>query len=423
MVPGVLRADQEASHGMRMISIEEARGIVLARLPRRRAERVHFRAALHRILAEDLCALADVPPFNRAAVDGYALRSADVECVPAALDLVGDVRAGVQSSLALESGQAIAITTGAAVPPGADAVQMLEEVQILDAGRRVSILQSAKPGQNIVSRGFEAKSGEVVLESGRALGPAEIAVLATFGYTHAQVWRRPRVALLVTGDELVEVEGMPRTGQIRNSNAHSLTAQLQCLGIEPEYLGIAQDEPADLRRKIIAGLEREVLIISGGASIGPYDLVKGIMEEAGVEILFAQVAVRPGKPAVFGCRGDTLVFGLPGNPVSSLVAFENFVRPALGRICGFARPDLEKVEGELQTTIRQVPGRTALMPAQLSWTRGGWAVDPLPWKGSGDIIGFSRADALLVFPSDRETLTRGAKVEALLLPDYFIRRR
>lgn len=408
---------------MKMISIEEALGLVLNKLPPRQAERVHFQAALHRVLAEDLRASMDIPPFTRAAVDGYALRSADVRSAPAVLDLAGEVRAGSESSVALAPGQAIAVTTGAPVPAGADAVQMLEQVQISAENPRVTVLQCVEPGQNIVPRGFEATLGETVLESGCTLGPAEIAVLATFGYTHAPVWRRPRVALLATGDELVEVEATPRAVQIRNSNVYSLTAQLNCLGIEPEYLGIALDEPEDLRCKVVAGLEREVLIISGGASIGPYDLVKGVCEEIGVKILFARVAVRPGKPTVFGCKGDTLVFGLPGNPVSSLVSFENFVRPALGRMCGFARPDLERVEGELQTTIRQVPGRTAFMPAVLSWTKGGWTVDPILWKGSGDIIGFSRSNALVVFPADRAALVRGERVEALLLPDFFTRRR
>lgn len=408
---------------MKMISIEEARGLVLEKLPQRQVELVHFQAALHRVLAEDLRADMDIPPFDRAAVDGYALRSADVGNAPAVLDLAGEVRAGGDSSVALAPGHAIAVTTGAPVPAGADAVQMIEQVQISGEGRRIAVLQSIEPGKNIVPRGFEAAAGEVVLEAGRALGPAEMAVLATFGCTCPPVWRRPRVALLVTGDELVEVDHTPRAGQIRNSNAYSLTSQLNCLGIEPEYLGIARDNPEDLRRKVIAGLESEVLIISGGASVGPYDLVKGILEQIGVTIMFSRVAVRPGKPTVFGVKEHTLVFGLPGNPVSSLVSFETFVRPAIGRICGIARPDLERLEGELQATMRQAPGRTAYLPAVLSRTGGGWAVAPLAWKGSGDIIGFSRADALVVFPADRDVLVRGERVEALLLPDYLMRRR
>jgi molybdopterin molybdotransferase len=407
---------------MTMISIKDACGMVIDNLPPRQVERIPFQTAQGRVLAEDLHAGMDIPPFNRAAVDGYALRSADVISLPRELVLAGEVRAGGAVTATLASCQAMAITTGAPIPAGADAVQMIEHVQVSPDARRITVLQGIEPGQNIVPCGYEATRGALVLEAGRALGPAEIAVLATFGCTEVSVWRRPRVAVLVTGDELVEVDREPRNGQIRNSNAYSLTAQLHCLGIEPDYLGIALDDPLELRRKVAEGLSRDVLIISGGASVGTYDFVKTVFQEVGVEIFFAQVALRPGKPTVFGHRGKTLVFGLPGNPVSSFVSFETFVRPALGRMCGLARPDLQCVEGELQRTMRQIPGRTAFLPAVASWERGGWQIDPQFWKGSGDIISFSRANALVVFPRDRDLMDRGAKVEALLLPDYFMRR-
>ncbi|MGA2263417.1 MAG: gephyrin-like molybdotransferase Glp [Acidobacteriota bacterium] len=408
---------------MDMISIEEAYEIVLANLPPRRVERVEFQSVLNRVLAEELCASMDIPPFNRAAVDGFALRAADVKAGPVDLELVGEVRAGSGASATIAPGQVMAITTGAPVPSGADALQMLEHARSSPDGRRVTILQPVMPGQNIVPQGAEAAVGDTVLEAGRVLGPAEIAVLATFGCTQAAVWRRPRVALLVTGDELVEVQETPRRGQIRNSNAYSLTAQLRCLGIEPEYLGIAWDNPADLRRKVEEGLDRDAMVISGGASVGPYDFIKTVFKELEIKILFTRVAVRPGKPAVFGRKGDVLVFGLPGNPVSSLVSFENFVRPALGRLCGFTRPDLTRIEGELSSTIRQVPGRTAFLPAIASPDGKSWKVSPLPWKGSGDIIGFSRANALVIFPGERNLMASGERAEALLLPDYFMRSR
>ncbi len=405
-----------------MITIEKAYRLILDNLPACRSERVRFETALGRVLAEDVCADADVPAFNRSAVDGYALRATDVAVVPAGLELIGEVRAGSRDDARISPGEAMAITTGAPVPDGADAVQMLEYAQCSSDRRSVTIQRNVAVGENIVPRGFEASAGQKVLEAGRRLGPAELAVLATFGCSQVAVWRRPRVALLVTGDELIEVERTPLTGQIRNSNAYSLSGQLKYLGIEPDYLGIARDETAELRRKVEEGLQRDVMVISGGASVGPYDLVKSVFGDLGIEIVFARVAIRPGRPTIFARKGSTLIFGLPGNPVSSFVSFENFVRPVLGRMCGFARPDLPRIEGELQTSLKQAWGRTSFLPAIVSWEGGGWKISPLPWKGSGDIIGFSRSNALVIFPGDRDLLARGSRVEALLLPDFLDRR-
>ena len=402
------------------MNFELAKQMILKSLPEPMGERVRFEAAGGRVLAEEVVAGMDVPPFRRAAVDGVALRSADV---PGELAIIGECRAGGQAAGPIAAGQAVTITTGATVPEGADAVQMIEQVQLAPDGRRVMVPHPAAPGQNVVPRGFEAAAGATVLEIGRVLGPAEMAVLATFGHREVTVCRQPRVALIATGDELVEADVTPGPGQIRNSNTYSLTAQLGRLGIRPDYLGIAEDNLEDLRRKIAAGLEHDAVIISGGASVGPYDLVKNVFRELGIEIIFDQVAVRPGKPTIFARKGERLVFGLPGNPVSSFVSFENFVRPALGRMCGMRNPDLMHVRGELTANMRQAGGRTALLPALATWESSGWQIAPLPWKGSGDIIGFSNADALVIFPADRSEMAQSEKVEALLLPDYWMRRR
>ena len=408
---------------MAMISIEEAQRVILENLPARRKEEVHFQAALGRVLADDLRAGMDIPPFDRAAMDGYALRATDAAGAPVELELTGVLRAGSDVFSSIGPGQAMAIMTGAAVPTGADAVQMLEHARLSEDGERVAILKAPEPWENVVRRGREAPAGKVVLEPGRVIGPAEIAVLATFGRTRVSVWRRPGVAVLATGDELIEVEGTPRGGQIRNSNAYSLIAQLRFLGIEPQYLGIAPDEPSELRRRVAAAMENDILIVSGGASAGKYDFVKTILQELGIRILFSRVAIRPGKPTVFARKGDALVFGLPGNPVSSFVSFETFVRPAIGRLCGFASPDLARVAGALSSAITQPPGRTSYMPATASWVGDGWRIEPLPWNGSGDIISFARANALLIFPADRDSLAGGERVEALLLPDFLRRSR
>jgi molybdopterin molybdotransferase len=406
-----------------MISIDEALRLVLDNLPARRVEEIDFQAALGRVLAADVAATMNIPPFHRSSMDGFAVRAADVQAAPVRLRNAGEVRAGGGATVTVGPGEAVAIMTGAPVPEGADAVQMVELTERSADGSEVVILRPVKPGENIAPLGSEASAGEIVLKAGCTIGPAEIAVLATFGVERVGVYKRPRVALAATGDELVEVSEQPRLDQIRNSNAYSLSAQLRLLGVEPEYLGIAPDTKEALRRMLGLGLEREVVILTGGVSMGEYDFVKDVFHELGLQILFTKVAMKPGKPTVFARKGDKLVFGLPGNPVSTFVAFENFVRPALGRMCGFARPELPRIRGCLLQDMKQKPGRTAFLPAWVAWEQDGWKVEPLRWKGSADIIGFSRANATVIFPGDRDSLRRGENVEAMLLPDFSLRSR
>jgi len=221
----------------------------------------------------------------------------------------------------------------------------------------------------------------------------------------------------------VEVSESPRPDQIRNSNAYSLLGQLRLLGLDAEYLGIARDDKYDLQSVLARGLERDVVILTGGVSMGEYDLAKDAFLDSGLEILFSRVAMRPGKPTVFACRGSKLVFGLPGNPVSTFVAFENLVRPALGRLCGHKKPDLPRIRGELLRDLKQTPGRTSFLPSWVSVEEGRWTVEPLRWKGSADIIAFSRANAVVILPAETGFLAKGESVEAMLFPDYFLRSR
>jgi molybdopterin molybdotransferase len=339
------------------------------------------------------------------------------------LEYAGEVRAGGGVAIPLSAGQAVAIMTGAPLPEGADSVQMVEQTRRSADGRRITVERPVKPGENITPLGFEASIGDVVLEADRHIGPAEMAVLATFGFARVRVWSRPRVALLVTGDELVEVEENPRPDQIRNSNAYSVTAQLRLMNIEPEYLGIVRDDRDELRKRVREGLDRDVLIVTGGVSMGEYDFAKHVFENLGLELLFSKVAMKPGKPTVFARKGNKLVFGLPGNPVSAFVAFENFVRPALGRLCGMIKPDLTRIRGELLREMKQTAGRTSFLPARASMGPDGWTVEPLGWKGSGDIIGFARANATVIFPADLNFMAKGDSVEAMLLPDFHSRQR
>jgi molybdopterin molybdotransferase len=406
-----------------MISVEEALDILLSNLPERRIEKVQFQSALGRVLAESLVATCDVPPFFRSALDGYAVIATDTANAPIELNVVGKSRAGGGMPGGLKSGEAISIMTGAPIPEGADAVQAVEQSRLSSDGRKVEILRPVKAHDNIAPRGSEGVAGEVVLPSGHRVGPAEIAVMATFGYGQVKVYVRPSVAIFATGDELVEFDQMPRPDQIRNSNAYCLSSQLQFMGLEADYLGIVRDDREELRRTMLLGLERDVLIITGGVSMGEYDFVQDVFKNLGLEILFSKVAIKPGKPTVFARKGDKLIFGLPGNPISALVTFECFVRPVLGRLCGMTKPELPRMRGELLADVKQTPGRTAFLPAWVYWEENGWKVEPLQWKSSADIIGFTRANATFVFPKNRDFLHRGEIVELMLLPDFFVRQR
>jgi molybdopterin molybdotransferase len=404
-----------------MLSIEEALGILLENIPDRKTEQIPFYQSLGRVLAKDIAAASDIPPFNRATMDGFAVRAADVINAPVELILGGEARAGGGIPESLKPKEAISIMTGAPVPEGADAVQIVEVCLVSPCESKVTVMEPVEPGENIAPRGREAMSGDVIIRAGRVIGPPEIALMATFGYAEIPVYARPAVAILATGDELVEFNETPRPDQIRNSNAYCLAAQLRILGIEADYLGIARDEKEDLRKKILAGLESDVLIITGGVSMGEYDYVRDVFEELGIEILFSKVAIKPGKPTVFARRKNRLIFGLPGNPLSSMITFECFARPVLGRMCGMEQPELRRVRGVLVEDVRQTPGRTAFLPSRIEWAANGWSVRPISWKNSADMIGFSGANATLIFPGERNLLSRGETVDIMLLPDFLVR--
>jgi molybdopterin molybdotransferase len=406
-----------------MISVEEALEILLSNLPERKVEQVPFQMALGRILAETLIATSDIPPFHRSAVDGYAVIAADVQTAPIELTLIGESRAGGGMPGRLQSGETMAIMTGAPIPDGADAIQMVESCRPAIGGGKISILKPVRAGDNFAPRGCESKAGESVLKDGHCVGPAEIAVMATFGYSHVKVYRKPHVAIFATGDELVEFNQVPRPDQIRNSNAYCLASQLKLMDLDADYLGIVRDDKEELRRQMLAGLERDVLIITGGVSMGEYDFVHHVFRDLGFEILFSKVAIKPGKPTVFARRKDKLIFGLPGNPISALITFECFVRPVLGRLCGLKSPELPRMRGELLADMKQSPGRTAFMPAWVFWKDDGWKVEPLSWKSSADIVGFTGANATFIFPNNRDFLGKGETVELMLLPDFFARQR
>jgi molybdenum cofactor synthesis domain-containing protein len=400
-----------------MIPFEEALSTVLSEVTALPAVTVSLDEALGRVLAEDVAADQDLPPFDRAAMDGYALRAADVTGAPVALEVTGEVRAGQWPDLVIGAGQAARIMTGAPVPPGADAVQQVERTQPLDEFR-VTILAAVGPGANVAPRGSEVRAGELVLAAGRVLDPAAVAVLASTGKDRVRVARRPVLSLLVTGDEIVEVAARPGPGQVRNSNGPAVAAQARLAGADVRLLGVAPDRQEAIAAAIRGGLDADVLVVSGGVSAGDYDLVEPALLDLGATFLFTKVAVKPGAPLVFGRLGRRLVFGLPGNPVSAQATFDLFVRPALLKMQGARVVSRPRVAVELLGAIRNRSGRKSHVPARVRFEGGRLVARPVRSMGSGDLAAHARANAFVVVEADREEAAAGEIAEAPLLGNF-----
>jgi molybdopterin molybdotransferase len=397
-----------------MLTYEQARQKVIDAVAASRRppaiEAVSLEEALGRVLAQDVLADRDYPPFDRAIRDGYAVRAADAQ-PGAKLRCAGEIKAGDSSGETLKAGTCVQIMTGAAAPPGADAVVMIEHTQRADDF--VEFDRSTSPGQHIVPRGSEARSGQTLLTPGTRLGYAELALAAQVGFVQAKVNRKPRVAILSTGDEVVLAASTPGPFQIRNSNSFSLRAQVSLLGAKPVLLGNAQDDEDDLRSKISLGLQNDLLILSGGVSMGKYDLVEPVLKQLGADFLFDAVAIRPGKPTVFARCGETFVFGLPGNPVSTMVTFELFVVPAVDLLSGANPRPLAFLEARLAEPLREKPGLAHFLPARLDWPHGMPEVRAIRWQGSGDIAAMAKSNCLLLVPSDKDSLNEGERVAVI----------
>lgn len=370
-----------------------------------------------RVLAEDVLADRPYPPFHRAIRDGYALRAGDVTQLPAVLQCIGEVPAGQYFQGKVAPGQCVAIMTGAPLPPGADAVVMVEhtEVQPARAGRagQVRVLRAVGRWENIVQQGSEAPAGARVLPRGRRLTAAELGLLAMVGRARVVVFRRPAVSILPTGDEVVPLEQAPEWFQIRNSNAVTLAAQVASAGGVPKSLDISPDREERLRELIQEGLRDDLLLLSGGASMGKYDLVERVLSGLGAEFYFQAVAIRPGKPLVFGRVQEKFFFGLPGNPVSTFVTFELFVRPAIALLGGGAPDPPVFLRARLSKPLRQNPALSAFLPARVQVASGDPAVELVGWQGSGDLVGLAAANCLLVVPPGQGALAPGDWVDVL----------
>jgi molybdopterin molybdotransferase len=422
------------------VSFEEARHIVeqhAAKVGPGETEKVDLVAASGRVLAEPIFADRDFPPFPRATRDGYAVRAADLAHVPTRLDLVGEVRAGDWPELGsckVGGGQTVSIMTGAPLPAGADAVVMVEYTAA--AGRSVEIQHSVKSGENFVPRGAEGRQGQLLVDRGTRLDHAAIAIAASVGASNLPVFRKPRVAVLSTGDEVVEIGTLPGPAQIRNSNTYSLAAQVEHAGGEAVRLPIAPDEPARLRALIEQGLGCDLLMLTGGVSMGKYDLVERVLADLKAEFYFTGARIQPGKPIVFGsCGADTLVrvlavnpqsartrvsaphryfFGLPGNPVSTMVTFQLFAQPMIAALSGARPQPLTFLKARLKSEVRTKIGLKRFLPAVLSGEFENAEVELAAWQGSGDIAALTRANCFLVIPADREQIAAGEWVSLLM---------
>lgn len=405
-----------------MISVAEAIRIVKQQTSVLPGELVSLAQARGRYLAEDIVADSDLPPFDRSQMDGYAVCASDVQTVPAKLKIVGESAAGRGWHHEMKGGEAVRIMTGAPVPAGGDSVQQVEltrELAEVDGVVEVEILEPVAPGRSIVARGSEIKAGEIVLRVGEQISAAAMAVLASFGYAQINVGMRPKVAVLATGSELVATDQRPGLDQIRDSNNYSIAAYAELAGAVVERLPLAGDDTSLLKEQITQAAERcDIVVTSGGVSVGVYDFTKPALRELNAEIFFERVALRPGKPTVFArLPNGTLFFGLPGNPVSVSVTFNLFARTALLAMQGAQEPTLPQDWAVLARGVKGAVERDSYLPAQLCTTEERLlTAEPLKWGGSSDFVGFVRATSLIIVPQGTRVLEAGTKVRVVRLP-------
>jgi molybdopterin molybdotransferase len=398
-----------------MLPYAEARQKVIEiagalRRPARR-ETIEIEQAFGRVLGSEVRADRDYPPFNRSTRDGFAVRAADTAAPGARLECIGELRAGGSFEGTVEPGQCVEIMTGASVPAGTDAVAMIEHTK--RDGRTITLERAAQIGDHIVVRGSEARAGAKLVAANTRIGYAEMALAAQAGTTRLEVFAKPRLAILSTGDEVVDARATPGPLQVRNSNGISIEVLARTAGAEPIQLGNAPDEKVALRKDIERGLGADVLVLSGGVSMGKYDLVEQVLSDLGAEFHFTGVAIRPGRPAVFATCRDKLVFGLPGNPVSTMVTFELFVLPAIDLLSGASSRPLPIFRGKLVTPVHEKGPIDHFLPARIEWEGREARVTQLPWQGSGDIVALALANGFLVVGPERPDIAPGEWVDVL----------
>jgi molybdopterin molybdotransferase len=400
-----------------MISLETALSQILAAISPLGLEKVNFLDALGRVIGEDIVASRPIPPKDNAAMDGYVLRSEDIRGAspetPIVLDVIEDIPAGRIPQKRVGKNQAARIMTGAPVPEGADAVIRMEDTE--KVGKRVRIFIEAPAGQDIRLAGEDVRQGETVISRGDIIRPAEIGMLAALGRSSISVYQKPLVAVLATGDELVDVDEKPTPWQIISSNSYALTAQILDCGAIPLQIGIAKDTREDLTAKLKSALRADLIISSGGVSVGDYDLVKDIMKEVGNRMQFWQVAMRPGKPLAFGAMDGVPLFGLPGNPVSSMVSFEQFVRPSILKMMGHRNLFRRTIRALLTESIEKKKGIRHFIRARVTIEDGRYQAVSTGKQGSGILKSMVQANGLIVLPEDAASVKVGATVTVQLV--------
>ena len=402
---------------MSSIKVDEARKIILEKIKVQGTEKVSISEALGRILSEDIIARRNNPPMDNSAMDGYALKAKDIELAtsenPIKLEIIEDLAAGYSPKMTIQSGQAVRIMTGAPIPEGADAVIMQEDTERNE--NSVQVKDKAEIRENIRDAGEDVREGETVIKKGAKLLPAHIGMMAVVGRSSVLVGRRPSVAILSTGDEIKDLDDSLSGPCIYNSNGYMLAAQVKSAGGIPSYLGIARDNEEDLMEKFNWALQCDIVVSSGGVSVGDYDLVKASLKKMGQEMLFWKVAMKPGKPLAFGRIDNVPIFGLPGNPVSSFVSFEQFVRPSIRKMMGASQLSHLLVQAKLTHTVHKKAGRQHFLSAYVKWENGTCTVSPTQEQGSGILKSTVNANGLLIFPLELTEMTKGTEVTVQLL--------
>ncbi len=407
-----------------MIEMDDAIRIVMENTQIIDKTRVGLDDVLGRVLSEDVRSDIDMPPFDKALMDGYALQGTDIASAsgdtPVILDVIEEIPAGTVPQKRVERGQASQIMTGAPVPDGADTVIMVEDTEPHPDAQKVCVLDTTETGRNIARLGEDVRVNQVVLQANTVIRPPEVGILAAVGHVNVEVYRQPVVGIVATGSEVVEPHHKPEPGQIRNSNGYSMVAQVRRSGAQARYLGIVEDDIHALIQTIGEGLETcDIVALSGGVSAGEYDLVQDGMRDLGVEVLFDRIRMKPGKPLTFGVKGARQVFGLPGNPVSSVVGLELLMRPAIRKMQCMTDVHLPTVRTVLSADFRQTPGRKQFVPAHsVQGKNGVWKSSWVGHHGSADLFSMARANSLFVVNAEDAHVPAGTELDLILLNSW-----